>query len=336
MLADAATRRWPRTMISATAFFVALAAAIFLTPLVRSVARNVGLLDPPGRRKVHQVAVPRLGGFAIAAAFYLGIAIALVAARIAFRRIGVETGPLPAILSGVALIAALGLLDDLQSLRARVKLAAQAVIVLATYGLGLSIDRLDGPWGSIMLEPWLSLPITILWMLAVINAMNLIDGLDGLAAGVALIGFSAFLAVALIHGGSNPIQVVLAAAAGGVLGFLRFNLPPSTIHMGDSGSMLLGFVLGAAAISVTQIGRPGIPPWVPLLILGLPLADSVRVALSRLLAGYPIFRPDRRHVHHRLLRLGVSQGTATLVLWGVSALLAGIGVLTAAMAVGIR
>jgi UDP-GlcNAc:undecaprenyl-phosphate GlcNAc-1-phosphate transferase len=322
-------------VISATAFFVAFAAAIFLTPVVRGVAHNVGLLDPPGRRKIHQVAVPRLGGFAIAAAFYLGMAIALVVARFAFRRIGVETGPLPAILSGVALIAALGLLDDLQSLRARYKLAAQAVIVLATYGLGLSIDRLDGPWGSLALGPW-SLPITVLWMLAVINAMNLIDGLDGLAAGVALIGFAAFMAVALIHGGSNPIQVVLSAAAGGVLGFLRFNLPPSSIHMGDSGSMLLGFVLAAAAISVTQIGRPGMPPWVPLLILGLPLADTLRVALSRLLAGYPIFRPDRRHVHHRLLRLGVSPGTATLLLWGVSALLAGIGVLTAAMAVGLR
>jgi UDP-GlcNAc:undecaprenyl-phosphate GlcNAc-1-phosphate transferase len=320
-------------MISATAFLVAFAAAIFLTPVVRGVARNAGLLDQPGGRKVHEVAVPRLGGFAIATAFYLGIAVALVVARAVYgRRIGIETGHLSAILAGVALIAGLGLMDDLQTMRARVKLAAQIVIVLATFGLGLSIDRLDGPWGSLELAWWLSLPLTILWMVAVINAVNLIDGLDGLAAGVALIGLAAFLAVALLHGGSSPVQVVLAAGAGGVLGFLRFNLPPSTIHMGDSGSMLLGFVLGAAAISVTQAGRHGIPPWVPLLILALPLADTLRVIVMRLLAGHPVFRPDRRHVHHRLLRRGISQQGATLLLWGVSAVLAALGVLLAALA----
>jgi UDP-GlcNAc:undecaprenyl-phosphate GlcNAc-1-phosphate transferase len=320
-------------MISATAFLVAFAAAIFLTPVVRGVARNAGPMDQPGGRKVHEVAVPRLGGFAIATAFYLGIAVALVVARAVYgRRIGIETGHLSAILAGVALIAGLGLMDDLQTMRARVKLAAQIVIVLATFGLGLSIDRLDGPWGSLELAWWLSLPLTILWMVAVINAVNLIDGLDGLAAGVALIGLAAFLAVALLHGGSSPVQVVLAAGAGGVLGFLRFNLPPSTIHMGDSGSMLLGFVLGAAAISVTQAGRHGIPPWVPLLILALPLADTLRVIVMRLLAGHPVFRPDRRHVHHRLLRRGISQQGATLLLWGVSAVLAALGVLLAALA----
>jgi len=313
-------------MISATAFIVALLAAIFLTPVVREVARDSGLLDQPGGRKVHEVAVPRLGGFAIAAAFYFGIALALVVARAVFdRRPSIETG-LAAFLFGVALIAGLGLLDDMRSLRARVKLGAQIVIVLAIYGLGLSIDRLDGPWGSFDLG-WWSLPVTILWMVAVINAVNLIDGLDGLAAGVALIGVAAFFLVAYVHGGSSPIQVVLAAAAGGVLGFLRFNLPPSSIHMGDSGSMLLGFVLGAAAISVTQAGRHGVVPWVPMLILALPLADTLRVIVMRLLAGAPIFRPDRRHVHHRLLRSGVSQQGATVLLWGASALLAGLAVL---------
>jgi UDP-GlcNAc:undecaprenyl-phosphate GlcNAc-1-phosphate transferase len=321
-------------MISGTAFLVAFLAAFVLTPFVRQVAHNVGLLDPPGRRKVHQVAVPRLGGLAIAASFYLGMAVALVLARALFgRRYGIEVGPLPAILAGVALIAGLGMLDDLQNLRARVKLAAQIFIVMATFGLGLSIDRLDGPWGSLRLEAW-ALPVTILWTVAVINAVNLIDGLDGLAAGVALIGFAAFMAVALLHGGSSPIQPVLAAAAGGTLGFLRFNLPPSSIHMGDSGSMVLGFILAAAAISVTQIGRHGMPPWVPILILALPLADTLRVAVTRLLAGYPIFRPDRRHLHHRLLRLGISQRGATLLLWAVSAVLAGLGVLLAAMALG--
>jgi UDP-GlcNAc:undecaprenyl-phosphate GlcNAc-1-phosphate transferase len=317
-------------MTSATAFIVAFVAAILMTPVVRGVARNAGLLDLPSPRKVHQVPVPRLGGFAIATAFYLGMTLALVVARAVIgRRLSVETGHLPAILAGVALIAGVGMMDDLQSMRARVKLAAQVVIALVAYGLGLSIDRLDGPWGSIALGAW-SLPLTVLWIVGVINALNLIDGLDGLAAGVGLIGIAAFFAIGLIHGNADPILPVLAAAAGGILGFLRFNLPPSSIIMGDSGSMLLGFVLAAVAISLTQAGVHGMPPWVPLFVLALPLADTGRVIVLRLVSGHPIFLPDRRHVHHRLLAMGMSERGVVLVLWIVSALLAAVGVALAA------
>jgi UDP-GlcNAc:undecaprenyl-phosphate GlcNAc-1-phosphate transferase len=318
-------------MTSATAFAVAFVAAILMTPVVRGVARNAGLLDLPSPRKVHQVPVPRLGGFAIATAFYLGMTVALVVARLIGRKLGVETGHLPAILAGVALIAGVGMMDDLQSMRARVKLAAQVVIALVAYGLGLSIDRLDGPWGTIQLGAW-SLPLTVLWIVGVINALNLIDGLDGLAAGVGLIGIAAFFAIGLIHGNADPILPVLAAAAGGILGFLRFNLPPSSIIMGDAGSMLLGFVLSAVAISLTQAGAHGMPPWVPLFVLALPLADTGRVIVLRLVAGHPVFVPDRRHVHHRLLALGISQRGVVLLLWIVSALLAAVGVALAASA----
>ena len=318
-------------MTSATAFAVAFVAAILMTPVVRGVARNAGLLDLPSPRKVHQVPVPRLGGFAIATAFYLGMTGALGVARLIGRKLGVESGPLPAILAGVALIAGVGMMDDLQSMRARVKLAAQVVIALVAYGLGLSIDRLDGPWGTIQLGAW-SLPLTVLWIVGVINALNLIDGLDGLAAGVGLIGIAAFFAIGLIHGNADPILPVLAAAAGGILGFLRFNLPPSSIIMGDAGSMLLGFVLSAVAISLTQAGVHGMPPWVPLFVLALPLADTGRVIVLRLVAGHPIFLPDRRHVHHRLLALGISQRGVVLLLWIASALLAAVGVALAASA----
>ena len=317
-------------MTSATAFIIAFVAAILMTPVVRGVAHNAGLLDLPSPRKVHQVPVPRLGGFAIATAFYLGMTLALVVARAVIgRRLSVETGHLPAILAGVALIAGVGMMDDLQSMRARVKLAAQVVIALVAYGLGLSIDRLDGPWGTIALGAW-SLPLTVLWIVGVINALNLIDGLDGLAAGVGLIGIAAFFAIGLIHGNADPILPVLAAAAGGILGFLRFNLPPSSIIMGDSGSMLLGFVLAAVAISLTQAGVHGMPPWVPLFVLALPLADTGRVIVLRLVSGHPIFLPDRRHVHHRLLAMGMSERGVVLVLWIVSALLAAVGVALAA------
>jgi len=315
---------------STTAFLVACAAAIVLTPLVRDIARNVGLYDMPSARKVHAEPLPRLGGFAIAAAFYLGMTAALIVARLVIgRRLGVDSGQLPAILVGAAMIAGVGLLDDLQSMRARVKLAAQLVVALIAFGLGLSIDRLDGPWGSIALGGW-ALPLTVLWIVGVINALNLIDGLDGLAAGVGLIGFAALFAIGLIHGGADPILPVMAAAAGGVLGFLRFNLPPSSIIMGDAGSMLLGFLLAAASITVTQAGDHGTPPWVPLIVLALPLADTGRVIVRRLMAGHPVFVPDRRHIHHRLLGRGFSPLQVMVLLWLASGVLGAIGVALAA------
>jgi UDP-GlcNAc:undecaprenyl-phosphate GlcNAc-1-phosphate transferase len=306
-------------MTSLAGFSVAFVAALLLTPLVRGVALSVGLLDQPEARKVHDIPVPRLGGAAIGAAFYVGMAVALVVARLIGRRLGLETGHLPAVLVGVALIAGVGLLDDLQGMRARVKLSAQLVVALIVYGLGLSIDRLDGPWGSLEIGIW-SLPLTVLWIVGVINALNLIDGLDGLASGVALTAIAAFIAIAYIHGGADPILPVLAASAGGVLGFLRFNLPPASIHMGDTGSMLLGFLLAAVAISISQAGDAGTPPWIPLLVLALPLADTGRVILRRLAAGHPVFAPDKRHVHHRLLARGLSPRTVMVLLWAVSAL----------------
>jgi UDP-GlcNAc:undecaprenyl-phosphate GlcNAc-1-phosphate transferase len=307
-------------MSSLTAFCVALLAALVLTPVVRSAAHDAGILDEPEARKLHRVPVPRLGGVAIAAAFYLGIAAALVVGRLVGRRFGVETGQLPAVLVGTAMIAGVGLLDDLQGMRARGKLSAQVVTALVAYGLGLSIDRLTGPWGTLELGFW-SLPLTVAWVVGLINALNLIDGMDGLAAGVALVGIGAFFAIGLTIEGADPLLPVLAAAAGGTLGFLRFNLYPASIIMGDTGSMLLGFLLAAVAISLTQAQPSGASPWIPLLVLALPLADTLRVVLRRLLGGEPVFAPDRSHVHHRLLAGGLTERTAMLFLWLISAVL---------------
>jgi UDP-GlcNAc:undecaprenyl-phosphate/decaprenyl-phosphate GlcNAc-1-phosphate transferase len=306
-------------MTSLTAFGVALLAALVLTPVVRGAAHGAGMFDTLEARKVPRAPVPRLGGVAIGAAFYLGIAAALVATRLMGRRLGVETGHLPAVLVGVAMVGGVGLLDDLQGMRARAKLAAQVVIALVVYGLGLSVDRLDGPWGTLELGLW-SLPVTVAWIVGVINALNLIDGLDGLASGVALLAIGAFVAIGLTLEGAGSLLPVLAAGAGGVLGFLRFNLPPASIIMGDTGSMLLGFLLAASAIGLSQ-AVPGTPPWIPLLVLALPLGDTGRVMLTRVAAGRPIFAPDRGHVHHRLLGRGLSPRATMLVLWVASALL---------------
>ena len=314
-------------MTPLAALIVAFLAAALLTPIVRSLARRRGLLDEPAERKVHGVAIPRLGGIAIAAAFYLGLAAALVveAPSAGQLRAADQT---TAVLLGAALIVCVGIVDDLVGMRARIKLSAQVAAAIVVVLLGISIDHLDGPWGRVGLGAW-SGPLTVLWFVLVMNAINLIDGLDGLASGVALIGLGAFYLIALAGVPTAPIAAILAAAAGGVLGFLPFNLYPASIIMGDTGAFLLGFVLAAAGVAVTQSGSVGAPPWAPVLVLGLALGDTGWAIVRRLLSGAPIFAPDKRHIHHQLLALGLSQRNAMLVLWLISAVLGLVAVLAA-------
>jgi UDP-GlcNAc:undecaprenyl-phosphate GlcNAc-1-phosphate transferase len=309
------------------ALIVAVPTAALLTPLVRFLANRTGLLDEPAERKVHDVAIPRLGGIAIAVAFYLGLAAALIVEPPGADSLR-TAGQLVAVLLGAALIVCVGIVDDLFGMRARAKLSAQIVVATIVVLLGLSIDHLDGPWGRIDLGAW-SIPLTVAWFVAVMNAINLIDGLDGLASGVALIGMGAFYLVATAGGATPPMATVLAAAAGGVIGFLPYNLFPASIMMGDTGSILLGFLLGAAGVAVTQAGTPGAAPWAPVLALAVPIVDMAWAIIRRLLSGAPIFAPDKRHIHHQLLAVGLSQRNAMLVLCGISAVLALVAVASA-------
>jgi len=315
-------------LTAAAAFVVALLASAALTPVIRGAATDAGFLDEPEARKVHQTPIPRLGGVAIGTAFYIGMASALVTARAIGQPLNLESGQLPGILVGTAMIAGVGVLDDLQGMRARVKLAAQVVIALVAFGLGLSVDRLDGPWGSLDIGAW-SILVTVVWIVVVINAVNLIDGLDGLASGVALAAMAALFLVGAIDGDARPVLPVLAAGAGGVLGFLRYNLYPASIIMGDTGSMLLGFLLAAVGISLSQ-PPVSAPPWIPVLIIVVPLADTAWAIVRRIVARAPVFAPDKRHVHHLLLGRGISQRNVTFLLWAVSAAAGAAAVLLAA------
>ena len=307
-------------LTAAVAFVAALIASSILTPLIRSAATERGLLDEPDERKVHEVAIPRLGGVAIVGALYIGVGAALLVALRVDPSLTVLSGDLPAILLGTALVAGVGIVDDLYSTRARTKLAAQVAIAVVAVGFGLSVDRLDGPWGTIPLGAWAA-PVTVAWFVAVINAVNLIDGLDGVASGVALTAMAALFVIASSAGATPPFLIVLAASAGGVIGFLRFNLPPASIIMGDSGAMLLGFVIAAVGVSISQALPVGAPPWVPAVAIGLPLTDTVWAVLRRLAAGEPIFAPDKRHIHHQLLAAGLSPRAVMFVLWAVSGVL---------------
>ncbi|MGZ8476004.1 MAG: glycosyltransferase family 4 protein [Candidatus Limnocylindria bacterium] len=307
-------------MLIALTFAAALVAGLLVTPVVRMLAHRLDLLDVPGdHRKVHQFPVPRLGGVAMVIAFGVGLALATLAAG-DLNAGGLDPNRAPAILAGVALLLVLGVIDDTRGMRALIKLAVQVAAALLAFGLGLSLDRLHFPWGVVELGP-LALPITVAWIVGVINAVNLIDGLDGLASGVVLTVLGAFAVLAALDG-VDPTLYLIAATIGAAAGFLAYNLHPATIIMGDTGSMFLGFVVAAVGISLAQDGVNPVPPWVPVIALGVPILDTIWAIIRRTARGDAFYVADRGHIHHQLLRLGLSQRDAMLTLTAVSAGLA--------------
>ena len=317
-------------MLTALTFAVALVVGLVVTPIVRGFAQRRGLLDQPGGRKIHQVAIPRLGGVAMAIAFGVAIGIATLASPDLGATLGLRPNRAPAILVGVGLLLAVGIVDDTRGMRALVKLAFQLAAALVAWGLGLSVEQLFLPWGTVDLGP-LALPVTVAWIVGVINAINLIDGLDGLATGVVLTVLGAFGLLAAADG-VDPTLYIVAATLGAAVGFLAYNLHPATIIMGDTGSMVLGFVVAAVGISLTQDGVHPQPPWVPIIALGVPLLDTAWAVVRRTARGEPFFVADRGHIHHQLLRFGFSQRDAMLSLTAVSAGLAVVAVLLGRLA----
>jgi UDP-GlcNAc:undecaprenyl-phosphate GlcNAc-1-phosphate transferase len=307
-------------MLTAMTFAIACVVGLVVTPLVRHYAYRLELLDMPGGRKVHQVPVPRLGGVAMTLAFAVGVGFAgLVASELgsaAFLRLSLA----PAILAGVALLLVIGVVDDVRGVPALAKLGGQVVVALVAAIMGLRLEHLVFPWGSVDLG-LLSVPLTVAWVVGVINAVNLIDGLDGLASGVVLTVLGAFGLLAAIDG-TDPILPIIAATAGAAVGFLAYNVHPASIIMGDTGSMLLGFVVAAVGILLTQDSARPVAPWVPIIALGVPLIDTAWAVVRRTARGEPFFVADRGHVHHQLLRRGLSQRDAMLTLTALSGALA--------------
>ena len=315
-------------MLIPMTFAVALVVGLFVTPIVRAAAHRAGLLDHPGGRKIHRVPVPRLGGVGMAIAF----GIALGAASIVSPDLGasgiLSPNRAPAILAGVSVLVIIGVIDDTRGMRAMVKLGLQVAAAALAWYLGLRMDFLFFPWGLMEVGGILSLPLTVAWIVGVINAVNLIDGLDGLASAVVLSALAAFGLLAA-RDGVDPTLPIIAATGGAAFGFLAYNLHPASIIMGDTGSMFLGFVVAAIGISLTQDGGSPVAPYVPLLALGLPILDTIWAIVRRTASGGAIFVADRGHIHHQLLRAGLSQRDAMLLLTAVSAALAALAVLAA-------
>ena len=307
-------------MLTALTFAVALTTALLATPVVRDLAIRRGLLDHPGGRKIHHAPVPRVGGVAMVVAFFVALGSAIVGTGFMERAPDWQSDRVLAVVLGIAVLVAVGIVDDLRGMQARVKLLAQILAALVAWALGLSIDVLHLPSGSVELGAF-ALPVTVLWIVGIINAVNLIDGLDGLASGVVLAALGAF-AVLASAGGIDPALVITAAVSGAAVGFLAYNLHPASIIMGDTGSMFLGFVVASLAILVTQDGTSPVGPWIPVLTLALPILDTTWAIIRRLRGGGSVFEPDRGHVHHQLLSRGMTQRDAMLVLTACAAIAA--------------
>jgi UDP-GlcNAc:undecaprenyl-phosphate/decaprenyl-phosphate GlcNAc-1-phosphate transferase len=316
--------------------FLATAAAAYLaTPGVRRLAKRFGAIDRPSDRKVHPRPTPTLGGIALWVAALVGLGVAwLIPSFRSLLRVSSE--PLGVMVAGTGIVA-LGVLDDVRGLTAPAKVAGQIFCggVLVLFGVQLFYFWIPA-LGVLSLGADLAVPLTLLWMLAMINAVNLIDGLDGLAAGVVAIAAGAFFTYMLLTGspiyaGPSPASLLSAIAAGAAIGFLPHNFNPARIFMGDSGAMLLGLLLAAATISGvgrtdaptnTEVAALAMPVVIPLLVLAIPFTDVVWAILRRLRRGRPWYAPDKEHIHHRLLEIGHTHRQAVLLMYLWSALVA--------------
>jgi len=309
------------------AFLLAVLVSALLTPVLRRFALRHRLFDDHvSTRKVHGRPIPRLGGLAIALAFYVPLLALLFETSSVGEIFYARTNLATAFLLGGVGICALGLFDDLRGSGAGLKFIVQFGIAGALFYAGFRIDVLSLPFvGTIALGP-LSLIVTLVWIVGVINAMNLIDGLDGLAAGVGLFGVATTFMLAAMRG--DPIMMLFMAALGGALvGFLFYNFNPASIFMGDTGSMFLGYVLAVGSVQTSQKSTTAVAILVPILALGVPIADTALAMLRRAIRRRPIFSADRAHIHHKLLDLGLSQRQAVLVLYGVSIVFGGTALL---------
>jgi UDP-GlcNAc:undecaprenyl-phosphate GlcNAc-1-phosphate transferase len=304
-------------------FVVSLLFSLVLTRYVRNLAMGRGWVAPPLQdRDLHVIPLPRLGGISIFLSFLCGTAVALLAGlhfpALAF---GISTRTLLTILVPGTLIFLLGVYDDIHSLGPYTKVAVQVVAAVMLFAGGLRILDLPVLFGARHLAWPIGLPITVLWVIGITNAFNLIDGLDGLAAGSALFSTLVVFVVALFNG-SSLVSLMTIALAGAILGFLRFNFNPATIFLGDCGSLFIGFMLSALALVGTEKSPTVIAVAIPIVSLGLPILETTLSVLRRLIGGRPIFTADREHIHHKLLQHGLSHRQVVIVLYGVSAVFA--------------
>lgn len=299
-------------ILAASAFLIALV----LTPLFRNFFREHGMVDLPDEtRKLHPQAVPNMGGIPLALAYAASFGVLLLVGRQYATTAPVNFAPALKLLPAAAIIFICGILDDRLKLQPFQKVLAQLAAAAGAFWAGVRVTGIS----SHHLPAWLSLAVTLVWLIGCTNAFNLIDGVDGLAAGVGLFATATTLVAALMQG-NLPLALATAPLAGALLGFLRFNFNPATIFLGDSGSLLIGFLLGCFGVIWSQKSATMLGMTAPLMALSIPILDVCLSIARRFLRRQPILRGDRGHIHHRLLARGLTPRRVVLMLYGVCAL----------------
>lgn len=299
------------TLIPVLSALAAALVVVGLVPLTVRLARRVGAVDEPAGRRIHTVATPRLGGLALLGGFLVPALYYLP-----------DDEPTRGLVAGAALIALLGAVDDIWGLRPAMKLLGQVACAAVPVAAGLTIDHVTVPFlGAGDLGP-AQYPLTVIWFVALVNMINFTDGMDGLAAGVSGISATTFAVLAGSLNRADP-AIIAAALAGVCFAFLIFNFHPARVFMGDSGSMLLGFVLAGVAISGVLKTTAAIALVVPLLVLAIPILDTSFVIMKRLKHGLPVYSADRSHFHHRFFTIGWGQRRTVLALYAWCALMGG-------------
>ncbi len=298
---------------------VAFVASILLTPLVKRLAFRVGAVDAPNYRKVHARIMPRLGGLAIYAAFLIGFIFLKVMT-------GFESPYALAILIGATIVVITGIVDDMREISAKAKLLGQIIAAcIVVFVGGIQMNEINLPFAGEISFGWLSIPLTIVWIVGITNAVNLIDGLDGLAAGVSTISLGTLAIMAMIMG--NGIVIAMASIlAAATIGFLFYNFHPAKIFMGDTGALFLGFMISVLALlgfkNVTVISLI-----IPVIMLGVPISDTFFAIVRRLRTGKKWSDPDKSHLHHCLLNLGFSHRQTVLIIYAIAIMFGGAAVI---------
>jgi UDP-GlcNAc:undecaprenyl-phosphate GlcNAc-1-phosphate transferase len=311
------------TVVFFSIFSLSLILAFVLTRFVRDFASRRGWVAIPSQeRHLHATPLPRLGGVAIFISFSLSmVAAAILAFYLPHFHAAFSLKKVLTILGPASLVFLLGVYDDLYGVGPYLKFAVQSLAATMLFLGGLRILNIPVLFGTHQLPWFVGLPFTILWVLAITNAFNLIDGLDGLAAGSALFSTLVAFVVALLNGYSL-VTVMAIALAGAILGFLRYNFNPATIFLGDSGSLFIGFLLSALALEGAQKAPTIVAVAIPIVSFGLPILETTLSVLRRLISGRPVFTADREHIHHKLLQHGLTHRQVVVLLYGVSAVFA--------------
>lgn len=293
-----------------------------LTPIVRKISIKIGAVDEPNKRRVNKVPIPTMGGLAIYIAFFLAIFF--------LQPITLETS-IPIFIAATIVIIT-GIIDDVKDIRPSLKIFGLLVATLIVIFMNnLIVERVNIPfYGDLFLPIWIGVPFTILWILAITNAINLIDGLDGLASGVSIISLTTIGVISLFflgHGNTHiQVTIMIFTLVGAILGFLPYNFYPAKIYLGDTGALFIGFMISVLSLyglkNITIISL-----LIPMVILGVPITDTVYAMLRRYLNKKPISSADKDHMHHRLMSLGLTHRQTVLLIYVISGIFSAIGLL---------